>query len=114
MRAASQAEVVGIKRVLVGSRRGLPRVASRAFNVTLSLQRRPMTRRWRWLAPLRFPWMTAAVVWGLYWQALLLWWRKVLHVPHPGLRETGQSVPFGYRQQPPSRHGSMATRRPAE
>jgi DUF1365 family protein len=71
----------------------------RAFNVTMSLQRRPMTRRWRWLALLRFPWMTAAVVWGIYWQALLLWWRKVPYVPHPGLRETGQSVPFGYREQ---------------
>jgi len=69
----------------------------RAFNVTMSLQRRPLTRRWRWLALLRFPWMTASVVWGIYWQALLLWWRKVPYVPHPGLRETEQRVPFGRR-----------------
>lgn len=96
---ASQAEVVGDQASVGRQSAGSSASRSRAFNVTLSLQRRPMTRRWRWLALLRFPWMTAAVVWGIYWQALLLWWRKVPYVPHPGLRETGQSVPFGYRQQ---------------
>jgi hypothetical protein len=84
---------------------GAPPVsAGRAFNVTMSLQRRPVTRGWRWLALARFPWMTASVVWGIYWQAWRLWWKRVPYVPHPGLRETGQRIAFGDRD-----HASVST-----
>lgn len=81
-----------------------PAPSDRAFNVTMSLQRRPLTRPWRWLALARFPWMTASVVWGIYWQAWRLWWKRVPYVPHPGLITTQQRVPFGKRD-----HASVST-----
>eukprot|EP01102_Stenamoeba_stenopodia_P004292 TRINITY_DN14614_c0_g1_i1.p1 TRINITY_DN14614_c0_g1~~TRINITY_DN14614_c0_g1_i1.p1 ORF type:complete len:386 (-),score=79.41 TRINITY_DN14614_c0_g1_i1:35-1192(-) len=44
----------------------------------------PLTQ-WNLLKILwRFPFMTAQVVWGIYWQALKLWWKGAIFYPHPG------------------------------
>lgn len=33
---------------------------------------------------MRFPWMTATILFAIYWQALKLWWKGARYVPHPG------------------------------
>ena len=66
----------------------------RAFNVTMSMKKRPWTRAERWRAMIAYPWMTLAVWLAIYWQAFQLWRKRVPYVPHPGLRETEQSCEF--------------------
>ena len=53
------------------------------FEAQLSLERRPLTRGQLLRAMLRFPWMTARVSVGIYWQALRLWSKGVPFHPHP-------------------------------
>lgn len=65
------------------------------FNVTLSLQQRPIDRWNRWRTLLGYPWMTASVMIGIYWQAWRLWRKRVRYVPHPGLRPTSVTIPHG-------------------
>jgi len=55
----------------------------RLFDATLSLSRRALSVRNRFSSMLRFPFMTAAVIIAIYWQAFLLWCRNVPFVPHP-------------------------------
>jgi DUF1365 family protein len=55
----------------------------RLFDATLSLKRRPLSARNQLSAMLRFPFMTFRVVAAIYWQALVLWFRRVPFVPHP-------------------------------
>ena len=51
------------------------------FDATLSLERRPWTAREVRRTLLRHPAMTAAVIAGIHWQALRLWWKGVPLVP---------------------------------
>lgn len=67
---------------------------SRVFNVTMSLKKREWTRTGRWMVMLSYPWMTLTVWLAIYWQALLLWRKRVPYVPHPGIQETEQSLEF--------------------
>jgi DUF1365 family protein len=60
------------------------RNGERAFDVTLSLQREDITASSLNRALLRFPWMTARVLLGIYWQALLLMIKGVRFHAHPG------------------------------
>jgi DUF1365 family protein len=53
------------------------------FDATLGLQRAPLTSRNLLRVLLRHPWMTAKVVLGIYWQALLLWCKRAPFHSHP-------------------------------
>ncbi len=53
------------------------------FDATLSLKRRPLSARNRFNSMLRFPFITFTVVAAIYFQAWLLWFRRVPFVPHP-------------------------------
>lgn len=54
------------------------------FNASVDLRRHEATgRRLAWLL-LRYPFPTARIIVAIYWQALLLWLKKIPYVPHPG------------------------------
>ena len=61
----------------------------RPFDVTLSMQRQPITASSLRRILLHHPCMTASVTSKIYWQALKLWWKQVPYVPHPRQRRTG-------------------------
>ncbi|MBM6550996.1 DUF1365 domain-containing protein [Marinomonas ostreistagni] len=53
------------------------------FDATLSLRRETITKRSLASILWRYPWMTAKVVWGIYWQALKLFVKRVPVHDHP-------------------------------
>ena len=60
------------------------------FAAGLSLSRRPLTRASLARTMLRYPWMTAQIAGGIYFQALKLWWKACPYYPHP---KTASSLP---------------------
>jgi uncharacterized protein len=73
--------VVAHMRALAGDR---PR-----FEATLSLDRRAWSAAEIRRALVRHPWMTAAVMGRIHWEALRLWWKGVPVVPRPTRDGTG-------------------------
>lgn len=63
----------------------------RVFDATLRLKRRPIGRRSLDAMLLRFPFMTARVILGIHWNALILWLRRVPVFPHPARAKPGPS-----------------------
>ena len=63
------------------------------FDATLALRREPLTGRSLAAALVRYPWMTAQVAGGIYWQALRLWARGVPFHAHPARRRQDAPAP---------------------
>ena len=57
------------------------------FEATLVMRREELTSGSLARALARFPWMTARVVVGIYWQAMLLYLKRVPFYTHPAKRE---------------------------
>ncbi|MEM8882568.1 MAG: DUF1365 domain-containing protein [Planctomycetota bacterium] len=62
------------------------RADAKAFDATLTLQRREIDGRSLAGALAQFPLMSLKVVAGIYWQALRLWWKKAPFFTHPRKR----------------------------
>lgn len=61
--------------------------ANRLFQSTLRLKAAPATNARLARALLEFPFMTFAVIAGIYWQAAKLWWKGTPFFNHPKLKE---------------------------
>lgn len=59
------------------------RGGERQFDVSLTLERRELSRWSMFRLLAHYPWMTARVTQAIYWQALRLWWKKCPFYPHP-------------------------------
>jgi uncharacterized protein len=55
----------------------------RLFDVAMSMNRKELTRSAMIRTLVRYPWMTARITLGIYWQALQLWREKCPFYPHP-------------------------------
>lgn len=62
-----------------------------AFNASLSLQRKEITAANLNRLLLSYPWMTAKVALGIYWQALKLMIKKIPFQPHPRRHSSSDS-----------------------
>ncbi len=60
------------------------------FEALLHLEKRPISNRSLAWALVNFPLMTHKVFLGIYWQALLLWWKGLRVYPHPSTRLAGR------------------------
>ena len=61
--------------------------SGKLFEATLVMRREELTHGSLARALVRFPWMTARVLIGIYWQAMLLYLKRVPFYTHPDKRE---------------------------
>ncbi|MCA9080715.1 MAG: DUF1365 domain-containing protein [Planctomycetaceae bacterium] len=71
------------------------------FSASLNLHRVPITTGSLAWALVRYPVMTLQVFLAIYWQALLLWLKRVPYVPHPGAKNESSSEAAIERDAPP-------------
>lgn len=71
------------------------RAGTVCLDATLSLERRPWNAREIRRTLVRHPAMTAAVVAGIHWQALRLWWKGVPLVPRAAVDGVGERTALG-------------------
>jgi DUF1365 family protein len=67
--------------------------ATREFDASLCLRRRPLNGPQLARVLLRYPLMTAQVVGEIHWQALRLWLKRTPVYPHPRLRPRASPLP---------------------
>jgi uncharacterized protein len=66
----------------------------RLFDATLALRREPLTGGSLAAALVRYPWLTAQVAVGIYWQALRLWLKGAPFHAHPARRTSDVAAPI--------------------
>jgi len=67
------------------------REGNRVFNAAMHLKRREITASALNRILAAYPVMTLKVAWGIYWQAMRLWWKKTPFHPHPRRRGAAKS-----------------------
>ena len=69
----------------------------RSLDVQLMMQRLPLTRGNLLRMKCRFPWMTLSIFRRIYWQAFLLWCKKIPFYTHPRKQQPLDGVSRGSR-----------------